>query len=378
VTRLDSLQKKNNKMAGKKAIFVDDVNFLVNDISNAYRRNNLFTDVSFVLSDGKTMQTNRFMLSCRSQYFATLLSVHKEEEVVMNCDSKIFQLLLDYIWEGEVDFSHLELKEILDLMKNAQIMCFERLVGSIQKNLAYLLESGELVLEDYWTLLDFCANNRFEEILNSALEFVDTCFKICVSEESFLQISTDAIFTLLENENRTAPEIDIFRALTLWLENQRSPLATSTRLALLGLVDLAAISPVDLIRVVRVSGYYQDKDICDALEKRIKFQQGKLSLGENEAKNLARTPNRFSFSLRKNGKFSSIASRRSVRYTSLPGSHSDDEEEIEEEYEQLLVEDEEEDILGASYKDDSMSSNTLVRWWRSRDSLLSTSSKALQ
>jgi len=356
-------------MAEKRAIFVDDVDFLVNDISNACR-NNLFTDVSIVLSDGVTMQTNRFILSCRSQYFATMLSGHNEEEVIMNCDSKIFQLLLDYIWEGEVDFSHLELKQMLDLMENAQLLCLERLVVSIQNYLAYLLESGELELQDYWTLLDFCANNRFEEILNSVLEFLDTYLKICVSEESFLQISTDAIFTLLENKKRTISELDIFNALTLWLENQLSPVAASTRLSLLGLVDLAAISPVDLIRVVRRSGYYQDKDICDAMEKQLNFQQGELALGENEAKNFARTPNRFSFSCRKSVKYTSIASRKSVLYTSLPGSHSDDEEEeIEEDDEQLM--EEEEDSLGATYKDDSMS-NTLVRWWRSRDSLLSS------
>jgi len=354
-------------MSEKKAIFVDDVNFLVNDISNAFR-NNLFTDVSFVLSDGVTIQTNRFMLSCRSPYLATMLSEHNEEEVIMNCDSKIFQLLLDYIWEGEVDFSHLELKQILDLMKNAQMLCLERLVKSIQNYLVNLLESGELELEDYWTLLDFCANNRFEEILYSALEFIDTYFKICVSEESFLQISTDAIFTLLENENRTTSEIDIFNALTLWLENQLSPVAASTRLSLLGLVDLAAISPVDLIMVVRRSGYYQDKDICDAMEKQINFQHGELSISENKAKNFTRTPNRFSFSCRKSVKYTSIASRKSVLYTSLPGSHSDDEE-VEEDDEESL--EEEEDSLGATYKDDHMMSNTLVRWWRSRDSLLS-------
>ena len=49
----------------------EDLDFFVADISNAYRSNK-FSDVSLVLSDGVTLETNRLMLALRSQYFATM------------------------------------------------------------------------------------------------------------------------------------------------------------------------------------------------------------------------------------------------------------------------------------------------------------------
>ena len=49
----------------------EDLDFFFADISNAYRSNK-FSDVSFVLSDGVTIETNRLMLALRSQYFATM------------------------------------------------------------------------------------------------------------------------------------------------------------------------------------------------------------------------------------------------------------------------------------------------------------------
>ena len=125
-------------------------------------RNQLFPDVTFVLSDGVTVQSNRYMLAWRSKYFANKLIGLKEEdgEVVMNCDSKIFQLLLDYMWEGRVDFSNLELNHLLDLMVYARITCLERLGKNIQEYLSHILEAGgQLDIEEYWTSTreyDFC------------------------------------------------------------------------------------------------------------------------------------------------------------------------------------------------------------------------------
>jgi len=299
----------------------NDVEFFVNDISNAYR-NQMFTDVTFALSDGVTMKTNRFMLAWRSQYFASKLLGLKEDDckVVMNCDSKIFQILLDYIWEGRVDLSNLELKQLLDLLENAQMMSLKRLAENIQDYLSYLLESGQLELDEYWVVLQFCCNNYFRKILVSALKFIDANFNtICSTKTNFLKLSTDAIFTILGNENRTAGEIDVFKALTLWLENQTYPVERSTRVALLGLIDLAAVSPVDLLRVVRKSGFYEDVNICDAFEKQLS------SRNENEADKI--------------------------------------EQQVEAQDDSL-----------DKFEDEKASprrQNSLVKWWRSRDSLLS-------
>jgi len=274
-------------MVEKQGAFEDLDNFVA-DIGNAYR-NNMFADFSFILTDGVTISTNRLMLAIRSQYFASMFRENNTEEIFMECDSEIFQLLLDYIWQGRVTFSNLELQQVLVLLENACMMCLERLVENILNYLSHLLDSGDLQLEESWTLLDFCASSsRFEDLLNSVLKFIDLNFKMLTifsSQENFLKLSADAIFTLLENKSRTVPEVDIFNSLTLWVESQPWPVDSSTKTALLGLVDLVAISPEHLLGVVRKSGLYEDTDICDVLEKQLNIEDEEEVEEEEEKEN---------------------------------------------------------------------------------------------
>jgi len=393
-------------MVERNGVF-DDVEFFVADISNAYR-NQMFTDVTFVLSDGVAMKTNRFMLAWRSQYFASKLLALKEDDakVVMNCDSKIFQILLDYMWEGRVDLSNLKLQQLLDLMENAQMMCLERLVGNVQEYLSYLLEFGQLELNEYWAVLQFCSDKNFGKILVSAMKFIETNFNtICSSKTNFVKLSKDTIVTLFKKENRTVGEIDIFKALTIWLDNQPYPVEDSTKAALLGLVDLAAVSPVDLLRVVRKSGFYKDMDICDAFEKQLSIKNEKGGADKIDQTSNGRVRSRSSNVEEKvshmRGSWGN--SRHSYLSPSLPQSlleirreeevyggvgegeveeedGSEEEEGIRykkhaEDYRSLPRQDEalEEDTVD-KYEDEKASprrANTLVKWWRSRDSLLS-------
>merc|ERR1712217_385742 len=247
-------------------------------MSKAYR-NKMFTDVSFVLSDGVTIDTNMFMLAWRSPYFASMLQGQRggSGKIVMKCDSKVFQLLLDYIREGRVDFSAMEIQSFLQLLEHARLMGLERLVGSIQEYLLFLLESSGLSTKECCTLLDFCAINRFPEIQTATRKYVDA--NIFSSKTHVSKLSKDALFCFLEKENRTLEEIDIFKGLVLWLENQTSPVDVKTRVALLDLVDLAAINTVDLLRVVGRSDFYED--ICDAFERQMNIKHEKMYFSQN-------------------------------------------------------------------------------------------------
>merc|ERR1712179_555587 len=118
-----------------------------------------------------------------------------------------------------------------------------------------------------------------KEILTSALKYIYENFStICSFKSNFSKLPKEIIFILLENKNRTAQEIDVFKGVTLWLENQTSLVEDSTRAAMLDLVDLAAITPADMLRVVRRSGFYTDMDICDALEKGMNKKHVEISL----------------------------------------------------------------------------------------------------
>merc|ERR1712217_154586 len=121
------------------------------------------------------------------------------------------------------------------------------------------------------------AINRFPEIQTATRKYVDA--NIFSSKTHVSKLSKDALFCFLEKENRTLEEIDIFKGLVLWLENQVSPVDVKTRVALLDLVDLAAINTVDLLRVVGRSDFYED--ICDAFERQMNIKHEKMYFSQN-------------------------------------------------------------------------------------------------
>merc|ERR1712179_28283 len=144
----------------------------------------------------------------------------------------------------------------------------------------------------------------------------------------------------------TVPEVDIFNSMALWVENQPWPVDSSTKAALIDLVDLQAISPLHLFSVVRKSGLYEDTEICDVLEKQLNIEQEE----EEEEE-----------------------SNKSMRV------HIDSQEEVEIAFEMKEFEeqDDEEEIpgRGQSKKSPALHGRTIMQWLRRRVSVSESSSK---
>ena len=103
----------------KNGVFVDRDKFL-EDLSKAHREG-LFTNVTFTLSDDVEISTNKFMLACRSPFFATMLFCELKEgssdKIELKCcDSKIMGKVLDFIWEGKADLSAMDIQSLLDIL----------------------------------------------------------------------------------------------------------------------------------------------------------------------------------------------------------------------------------------------------------------------
>jgi len=271
----------SKEIAGK---FVDGD--FMQDISNAYQSSK-FTDISFVLSDGLEIETNRFMLAWRSDYFASMffggLKEATSEKVTLQCNSQTFRLILDYIWEGEVDFSQLKVQSLVDLLESARMMCLDKLVGGIGEYMKYHLEYGKVELGELLLLLDFCVSNKFEEIEKLVLGFVGFNLATLTFNENFLKLSEDVILSILKYEERDAPEIDVFNALASWIKSQVPPVSISSKTEMLSLVDLVGISNTNLMKAVRKSGLYGDKAICDAIEEQVKMENVNVCLKDNGA-----------------------------------------------------------------------------------------------
>ena len=94
----------------KDGVFFDKENIL-EQMAEVHRKG-LFTDISFTMSDNVKISTSRFMLACRSSYFATMFfdessynRRRKKASLEKDFDSKTMEKVLDFIWYGRVKFS---------------------------------------------------------------------------------------------------------------------------------------------------------------------------------------------------------------------------------------------------------------------------------
>ncbi|OXA42408.1 RCC1 and BTB domain-containing protein 1 [Folsomia candida] len=96
------------------------------DIANLWRTKEN-SDITFTV-EGKTITAHKFILTCRSEYFAKMLSNEWKEgngsEIVINDTVyAVFEAILFYIYHEEVKFAKDEYENIFDLMKLADSYC---------------------------------------------------------------------------------------------------------------------------------------------------------------------------------------------------------------------------------------------------------------
>eukprot|EP00092_Neocalanus_flemingeri_P099299 GFUD01126679.1.p1 GENE.GFUD01126679.1~~GFUD01126679.1.p1 ORF type:complete len:320 (-),score=79.24 GFUD01126679.1:86-1045(-) len=250
---------------------------LLSDISKVYREG-LHSDITFLMADNVSVSTNRFMLACRVPYFATMLHGglpvdQTNNSVPLNCcDSKTFQQILNYVW-GEISFSDLNIQSLLDLLEASRFFCLDSLVDGVVEYLQYLLDSQQVEFKDCLTALDFLILHKFTAS-DLFLKFIDQNLSSISSLPEFDTVSEYSMQALLKYE-KTSTEIVLFTALSKWLENKAS-LPANVRMEMLSCFNLERFTKNDLVNIVRKTNFFEDKDICDVLEKHLENQLKQL------------------------------------------------------------------------------------------------------
>eukprot|EP00092_Neocalanus_flemingeri_P016692 GFUD01018055.1.p1 GENE.GFUD01018055.1~~GFUD01018055.1.p1 ORF type:complete len:429 (-),score=110.47 GFUD01018055.1:58-1344(-) len=255
----------------KKGVFNRKEN-LLSDISKVYREG-LYSDITFLMADNVSVSTNRFMLACRVPYFATMLHGglpvdETNNSVPLNCcDSKTFQQIMIYVWEGEISFSDLSIQSLLGLLEASRFFCLDSLVDGVVEYLQYLLDSQKVEFKDCLAALDFLILHKFVTASDLFLKFIDQNLSSISSLPEFDTVSEYSMQALLKYE-KTSTEIVLFTALSKWLEKKAS-LPANVRMEMLSCFDLERFTKNDLMKIVRKTNFFDDKDICDVLEKHL-------------------------------------------------------------------------------------------------------------
>ncbi|XP_050420152.1 BTB/POZ domain-containing protein 9-like [Adelges cooleyi] len=244
---------------------IDHAHFLVSDISSLYL-NDRFSDVVLVV-DEERFPAHRNILASRSDYFRALFNGDfKEfnESVVEIKEISVisFKILLRYIYTGRMNLNALEDNVVLELFSVAHLFSFSNLQLPLAK---YLQNNGNE--HNVCSLFAMARLYHYEELEYRSLLFLKYYALDALRSKDLLLLSAEAIQDLLNRDSVYANEIDIFRAVSQWIQENQNDLSPDTKIKVLSVVRYQLMTDEDLSEV-RKSQLVGSDTISDAAQMR--------------------------------------------------------------------------------------------------------------
>ncbi|EXX68275.1 uncharacterized protein OCT59_012308 [Rhizophagus irregularis] len=176
----------------------------------------------------KEFRAHSVILRARSSYFKGALSsnwVTKKDNMIIfskpNLTPTIFDMILRYIYTGELDLTKQSGENILGLLVASDELLLEELFEHVQdylikKQNIWVRQNFVLVLNTVFRLVS-CKNLQdycFESICEDPLPFI--------TSKSFLSLDKDSLFNLLESDNLQIEEVKVWDYLIKWGIEQTS------------------------------------------------------------------------------------------------------------------------------------------------------------
>ncbi|KAG5307920.1 BTBD9 protein, partial [Acromyrmex insinuator] len=238
---------------------INHIHFVSEDIEALYLSEE-YADVTLVVA-GQKFRCHKLILAARSEYFRALLfggmkeSTQSEIELTVS-SLHAFKGLLKYIYTGRMSLTNERDEVILDILALAHLYGFMDLESAISDYLKEILS-----IKNICSILDTAFLYHMEFLTNVCFEYMDVHASEVVQHESFLHLSSAALTELISRDSFCAPEIEIFSAIRLWVNN--NPDVDSTEV--LAQLRLSLIPLSDLLSVVRPSQLISPDALLDAI-----------------------------------------------------------------------------------------------------------------
>ena len=190
----------------KDGVFIDKENIL-EKMAEAHRKG-LFTDITFTLSDNVEISTSKFLLACRSSYFATMffdesLYVRRREKTALEskCDSKTIVKILDFIWYGKVKFSDMDFHSLLKLLSVSMWMHLDSLNKGVSDFLQSLVIAKKVEFDDCLEAFNYVIYHNYKSLSGCLLTYI---YQNLQEIMTFRKINTDSIVKIVENTSLAA------------------------------------------------------------------------------------------------------------------------------------------------------------------------------
>ncbi|EXX57669.1 uncharacterized protein OCT59_006042 [Rhizophagus irregularis] len=184
-------------------------------------------DFNVIIQVGENQNTKEFrahsvILRARSPYFKSAFSdewISKENNMIVfnkpNITPKVFDMILKYIYTGELDLTKQSGEDILSLLVSSDELLIDELFNHVQD---YLIEK-----QTSWVQKNFVLVLHTVFKLTSCKKLQDYCLEsICEDPESFISLKMfssldkDILFGLLKRDDFQIKEIDIWDCLIKW------------------------------------------------------------------------------------------------------------------------------------------------------------------
>ncbi|KAG9289080.1 hypothetical protein G9A89_022389 [Geosiphon pyriformis] len=219
-----------------------------------------FSDVRIVIGEApniRTFHAHSPILAARSPYFAVALSsneLKRENNAIIfakpNISPKIFEIILRYIYNGEIS---LDKHGILELLATADELILENFIEPLED---YLIEHHEKNLEENFATLQKTSfmHDSFKKLKKFCTEIAANIPAIVFNSQDFTSLNENALFSILSRDDLNMEESELWEKIVEkvldWADDNLNAFKESIE-RLLPLIRFFHISSVDFYHKVK-------------------------------------------------------------------------------------------------------------------------------
>ncbi|KAG9288016.1 hypothetical protein G9A89_017611 [Geosiphon pyriformis] len=197
---------------------------LSNDFGNLFDSQK-FSDIRIIVGEApniRTFHAHSQILAARSPYFAVALSsnwIKRENNIIIfpkpNISPKIFEIILRYIYNGEISLDKHGVPTILELLVTADELILENIIDHLED---YLIEHRAKELKENFATLQKTSflHDSFKKLQVFCTEIAANNPAIVFDSQDFTSLSEKALVSILTQDDLNIEESEIWEKIVEW------------------------------------------------------------------------------------------------------------------------------------------------------------------
>lgn len=206
-------------------------------------------DVTFITTDGGSLGAHRAIIAASSPVFHAMLygkaKESKESEIYLSSiNTDMLKMIFTFIYNGVVQINSDECLGLLQAahyfnMATLETKCGEMLVGTLDVNC------------NFSSIVTFAIEYQLDLLFKQCLEFMEINADKVIYTLEFHTLPVRMILAFVKSSNLEVSEIDLFLAVTKWLEHQETKISADDKKQVFQSIRYPLIRLSDLIEKVR-------------------------------------------------------------------------------------------------------------------------------